>query len=179
MKTNGLIRVPDGDFRPMVRRIAEQRAALHADHASSRPLSKDYEYIGLLGEFVFGREFGLEVDVSLRPKGDDRVDFYTDIRSPFCEKGTIDVKTARKAYNLLREKDKRHAEILVLARYSDAEDWIALLGWEYERIIMTKCPVPRDFGKGIENHYVSAAALKPMSELQALLHADWLAGIGM
>ena len=48
-----------------LRKIANDREMLHKNHASSRPLSKDYEYIGLKGEEEFGKEFNLELDNKL------------------------------------------------------------------------------------------------------------------
>ena len=45
-----------------LRKIAADRERLHKNHASSRPLSKDYEYIGLKGEEEFGKEFNLEIE---------------------------------------------------------------------------------------------------------------------
>lgn len=143
-----------------IRCIAEIREIAHAGQKSSRPLSDGYEYIGLLGEFVFAQKFGFPIDLSIKPMGDGRKDFTTSV-------GTLDVKTARKAYNLLREVDKDHADILVLAQYYDDLDWIRLVGWEYD-LEMAKCPY-RDFGYGIINYYKSASELRPMEELERLL----------
>ena len=70
--------------------LASRRDALHADHDSCRPLSPDYELVGLLGEFAFGRRLGLPVDVSVRPSGDGGIDF----KLPCGQ--TVDVKTSRK-----------------------------------------------------------------------------------
>lgn len=84
--------------------VARRRETLHMGHSSSRPLSQDYELVGLAGELAFAEEFGYQVDTSDRPGGDGRVDFHTPA-------GTVDVKTARKALNLLREQGKPHADL--------------------------------------------------------------------
>ncbi len=93
--------------------IAARRARIHASHTSSRPLSPDYELVGVAGEVAFAQEFGLEVDATARPGGDGGVDFTLPI-------GTVDVKTYRLPYNLLREAGKPHADILVLAAFDEA-----------------------------------------------------------
>lgn len=145
-----------------IRTIANQRVSLHAQHSSCRPLSEDYEYVGLLGEVRFAETLNLSVDLSTRPKGDNGIDFYTPI-------GTIDVKTARKAYNLIVEKGKVFADIYVLAQYAD--DKVAFLGWEHGDEIK-QCPT-RDFGYGIINHYKPVSQLKHMMLLKGMLD-KWL-----
>jgi hypothetical protein len=143
-----------------LREIARVRMELHKDHSSSRPLSADYEYIGLLGEWEFSQKYGLPIDLTLRSGGDGRKDFTTGI-------GTIDVKTANKAFNLLRETNKPHADILVLAQYLEEDDNVAFLGWEYDKN-MVLCP-HQDFGYGIDNYYKSWQELRTMSSLGKLL----------
>ena len=58
-----------------LRKMASERERLHKHHESSRPLSKDYEYIGLKGEEKFAEEFIMEIDHKLRPEGDGGKDF--------------------------------------------------------------------------------------------------------
>lgn len=139
--------------------IAEQRTRTHLSHTSTRPLSPDYDYVGVAGEVAFAKEFGLEVDATTRPEGDGRIDFTLP-----C--GTVDVKTARRPFNLLREVGKPHADILVLAGFNDSTGEAYLIGWEWDSE-MVKCPA-RDFGYGIVNHYKAAEHLKSISELHAL-----------
>lgn len=143
----------------ILQQIALWREQLHAQHKSSRPLSEGYEYIGLAGEAAFAELFGLPVDLTARPSGDNGVDFSTSA-------GTVDVKTYRKPYNLLLEVGKRHADILVLAGY-DGEK-ARLIGWEYSRVLLA-CPV-RDFGYGIRNHYKAAHSLRKLAELREIIH---------
>ena len=148
-------------LRKFLEEIASERDALHSYQDSCRKLSKGYEYVGLLGEWYFSRLFKLPIDFSLRVGGDSNVDFKTHV-------GTIDVKTARKPYNLLREADKNHSEIIVLAGYDEKNDDIYFLGWEYDKE-MLKCP-KKDFGYGVINHYKAAEQLRSIKELRELLN---------
>ena len=139
--------------------VADARHNLHRNHATSRPLSENYERVGLEGEYecaCYLRWHGImvEVDTASRPGGDGRADFRVG-------GVTVDVKTARKAYNLLREAEKPHADILVLAAYKN--DRATLLGWEYDEA-MVACP-SKDFGYGIVNHYMAAHELKSIGLL--------------
>ena len=92
-----------------LKKIATEREKIHEDHASSRPLSKNYEYIGLVGESEFANQFNYKIDEKLRPSGDGGKDF----NSPL---GLIDIKTARKAFNLIVEKGKVDSDIYVYLR---------------------------------------------------------------
>jgi hypothetical protein len=143
-----------------IKALASSREAIHRSHASSRPLSVNYEYIGLLGEACFAEEMGLELDRTARPGGDKGVDFITPL-------GTIDVKTARKAYNLIHEQGKAIANILVLAQYDDSTDSITFLGWEYGTVVTSR--PTRDFGYRVINHFIPVKSLKPMESLKTLL----------
>lgn len=143
----------DGDF---IADTAARRAELHAGHASSRPLSEGYEQIGLAGEVAFGMFSGLCPDFSDRPGGDRGVDFVSSLRY------TVDVKTARRANNLLHEAGKPiAADIYVLAEYDEGK--AELVGWEWGRNL-AKAPT-RDFGHGVVSHYIPREKLRPMSEL--------------
>lgn len=135
-----------------VRIISQQREKLHHDDASSRPLSKDYEYIGLLGEVRFSELYNLSIDLTSKPKGDNGIDFYTPI-------GTIDVKTAQKPYHLLVEKGKVFADIYVLAQFS-MPDIINFIGWHYGEYISQQ--PTKYFGYNILNHYIHQSALYSM-----------------
>jgi hypothetical protein len=135
--------------------------AVHADHASSRPLSDGYEAVGKAGEVALGRHMGWEVNWSVLPGGDGRVDFMVSGAGGV----TVDVKTARKPFNLLREVDKPHANILVLAGYAfvDGHHVVTLYGWERDAAMLRE-PV-KDFGYGIDNHYLPRARLRDMATL--------------
>ena len=143
-----------------LRRIASEREELHKNHATSRPLSKDYEYIGLKGEDKFAEEFGMDIDRELRPEGDGGKDFPSHL-------GIVDVKTARKAYNLIVEEKKVVSDIYVLAKYTDETDEVELLGWAYKNEVL-EAPV-RDFGYGIINHYIPKQELKHIQELKDII----------
>lgn len=135
----------------------------HKNHATNRPLSENYEYIGLLGEWKFGQFINCEPDLSRRLSGDKGVDFTVN-------NITIDIKTARKAYNLIHEEGKSFCDIYVLAQYDNDKDDITLIGWEYGDILK-KAPI-RDFGYGVINHYLHSSNLKTMQELLICLHVD-------
>lgn len=141
-----------------IEKLARERERLHIDHPSSRPLSNDYELVGLAGEQAFSVFSGLPVDISVKPSGDNGIDFIL----PGGK--TVDVKMARKAYNLLHEANKPlRADIYVLARYNDETKSATLLGW-IEKSVLENAPV-KDFGYGIENRYVSANVLHKMDTL--------------
>ena len=150
-KGKATVRVED------LRRYAAARHNLHKDHASSRPLSIDYELIGLVGEWQFAYEFGMPMDLTPRIGGDGACDFFTPA-------GSLDVKTARLAFNLLREVDKPHARYLVLAEYTPSPPAARLMGWEYDTQ-MLRHPM-RTFGKHtIVNHYKLYKDLRKMDVL--------------
>ena len=141
-----------------IRAIAKRRHDIHKNHASSRPLSKDYELVGLSGEIAFGEFANLEADLSERPEGDNGVDFEAPNGM------TIDVKTARRAYNLIHETGKKFANIYVLAQYDENTESATLMGWEYGTTL-AKAPT-KDFGYGIINHYISKDRLRPMVDIK-------------
>jgi len=143
--------------------IAATRTEAHRHSTSTRPLSEGYDLVGAAGELAFAKEFGIEVDTMSRPEGDHGIDFQTPA-------GTIDVKTYRKPNHLLREVDKPHADILVLAGFDDGTGKAKLIGWEWDRELV-KCP-SRDFGYGIANHYKLADELRLISELHELMRCE-------
>tara|TARA_B100000676_G_scaffold31174_1_gene29356 strand:+ start:355 stop:834 length:480 start_codon:yes stop_codon:yes gene_type:complete len=143
-----------------LKKIAKEREDVHQNHASSRPLSKDYEYIGLVGESEFANQFNFKLDQELRPSGDGGRDF----NSPL---GLIDVKTARKAFNLIVEEGKVDSDIYVLAQYHEKTESASLLGWAYKKEVLE---APRkDFGYKIINHYINKRNLRTIDSLKKLL----------
>ena len=138
--------------------FAEERARLHAEHASSRPLSDGYELVGLKGEAEFQRVFNVPMDLNPRSGGDAGVDFVVPLRT------TVDVKCARKAFNLIQEQGKvGGADIYVLAQYHDETQHAELLGWAWKAELL-RAPV-RDFGKGIVNHFIERQDLRSIASL--------------
>jgi hypothetical protein len=138
--------------------IAEQRMKAHAEHRSSRPLSPDYEVVGLLGELTFEKWSGYPMDRSLRIGGDNNIDFTLD------DGRTVDSKAAQKANNLLLEvgKESKCADILVLAGVNLSERWVNLIGWASKSEIVS---APRGtFGHPILNHYIPAIRLNTLPE---------------
>jgi hypothetical protein len=140
--------------------VAEEariREALHKGQASSRPLSKGYEAVGMMGEMEFGKFSGLMPDMSARADGDSGIDFTVQL------KFTVDVKTARKPAHLIHEEGKTVVDIYVLARYND-DGSATLLGWEWGSTL-SRAPT-KDFGYGVISHYIPAENLRPMEELE-------------
>jgi len=142
----------------LLRPEADARHRLHQDQDSHRPLSDDYELVGLVGEFEWGQFTGITMDMTRRPEGDGGVDSFIYVRY------SVDVKTARKPFNLIHEKGKPFADIFVLAGYSDETEKATLLGWHWGKAL-AKAPV-REFGHGVLNHYIAASELHPLSELE-------------
>ena len=140
------------------KREAARRDALHSGQASHRPLSSNYEEIGLRGEHAFGALTGIYPDTRLLPGGDGGVDFNVPLMF------RTDVKSADKPYNLLLPvEERRTADIYVLTGPM-GDDW-GCFGWEWGRV-MRQAPT-RVFSESanILNHYIPAGRLRPMSEL--------------
>lgn len=141
----------------LLQREAERREQAHASDPDSRPLSKDYELIGLIGEAEFARTYRQPLDLSGRSRGDGGIDFMVPLAY------TVDVKTFRNPLHLIEKQGRIVADIYVLADYSDKTRKATLLKWEWGRVLR-QAPV-RDFGHGILNHYIACERLRPMSEL--------------
>lgn len=147
-------------FKLLVRNEANERHETHRDHPSSRPLSVDYEFIGLMGEVEFAKATGFMLDLERKPGGDSGFDFVI----PLDFK--IDVKTAEKAFNLIHEAGKPfRADIYVLAKYDPSLHTTTLIGWEFASVL--KAAPTKDFGHGVINHYIPVAKLRPMESLFA------------
>jgi hypothetical protein len=146
--------------RTALKAISDYRNGLHKDQQSSRPLSKDYELIGICGEAAFSAATGIPIDLTSRVDGDKGIDFTTPV-------GTVDVKTARKPYYLAVEQGKVIADIYVLAQYDDETRRARLLGWEYGSAFRN-LPT-RGFGFGIISHYKDVKHLRFIGELIALI----------
>lgn len=140
--------------------IADDRTNLHRGSKSTRPLTLNYDYIGFRGEWEFAREFGLPIDIWPRAHGDGGIDFNINGL-------TIDVKTSKTPFNLLREANRHHARVLVLAGYDETNDIITFPGWELDEIMVLQ--PTKTFGHGILNHYKPASLLRPMEELKEII----------
>lgn len=151
--------------REMLRRVAESRHALHMNDASSRPFSRDYEYIGLVGEWCFGELIEQRPDLSIRREGDAGVDFkaYFQLGGVLAPR-TIDVKTAEKPWYLLVEPDKVRADVYVLSRYYRDTEIAECLGWAPRKDVEA-APLGDKGGRGLICHYIRANELRPMPML--------------
>lgn len=141
---------------------AEVLASRHDGQASSRPLSVDYELVGLLGEMAFCLQFDFTLAGDRHGGGDGHKD-----AGLWVGMLTFDVKAARKPAHLLREVDRPHGDILILA-HSDTEEMTScLLGWEFD-VEMLKCPVkPFNTTNPIPSHFKPRRHLRPIAELHA------------
>jgi hypothetical protein len=148
-----------------IRRQAKLRHQLHANHPTHRPLSPDYEFVGLSGERQLATELGVPMDLRLRPDGDGGVDFTLPlITRDGVQEFIIDVKCAQKPGNLIVEVGKvKPRTIYILAGFHEDR----LLGWELGAKLL-RAPI-RDFGYGIINHYIARDELRKMRELMACL----------
>jgi hypothetical protein len=127
----------------ILRAEAVRRHEYNKDRPHNRVLDKDYEYMGLLGEDVFGIEFNLPINLSDHYWGDNGYDFVTSI-------GKIDVKTSRTPYSILVEQGKEACYIIVLGWYRECYDNVELLGWAYGKDVLAV--PPKLFPSGIWNH---------------------------
>lgn len=142
-----------------IKQEAQKRTNLHAGNSSQRTLSINAEFMGLLGEFVFSEFCGVPVDLSIRPKGDKGIDFI------LSNKKTVDVKTFKKAWNLICEDCKPlSADIYVLAKFNEDNESVNLIGWATKEEL--EVAPKKDFGYGIVNKYIPIQKLHPMKELQ-------------
>jgi hypothetical protein len=142
------------------------RHARHVNHATSRPLSVDYELVGLAGEAEASRFFGVPVDLRPLPGGDGGKDFRVKFLLPNGLVGefAVDIKTARKAYNLIVEVGKVKVDVIyVLGQYLPCGS-VELIGWEWGKVVMSA--PSRDFGYGIVNHYIHRDRLRSMTDLK-------------
>jgi len=145
--------------------LARRRHQIHIDHGNcSRRFYADpmlEDHIGVVCERAFAERYGLSINEKILAEGDDHYDFL-------IRHGTLDVKGAQKAYNLLVKEWEidRCADFLVLARWEPG-DIVTFLGWE-KKETMQRQP-KKDFGRGIVNHYLSRHKLRPMSDLEQYL----------
>ena len=135
--------------------IADQRSDSHIGHESQRILGENHDLVGVSGEAIFAKYFGLKMNDENKPEGDDGIDFLLGLNF------SVDVKTARKPFNLLLEVGKPVADIYVLADYNDGDPY--LLGWEWGKNL-ENAP-SKDFGYGVINHYIPSEKLRSMNEL--------------
>lgn len=148
-----------------LRQLSRQRNDIHVGQSTHRPLSNDYELTGIVGEWGFGQEFDLPMDVELRPGGDYGYDYIMPLRGY----GDVphDAKAAIQAYNLIVETHKlRENMVYVLYAYFPDDPAVISIGWEWGSTL--KQSVPREFSHGILDYYVPAGLLRPMQELHDL-----------
>lgn len=150
-------------IRSDLRAIAARRNAKFVHLARNRPLSKDYEDIGLIGEWEFGKQVGIMPKLEPSKRGGDG---GWDFQLPLMF--TVDVKTSRKGDLLLVEEGKIKADIYVLVKYGEEEGCpkAEILGWTWAATVRMVAPV--DTGRGVVNHAIPVESLRPLSDLLAM-----------
>lgn len=126
------------------------------------------DIIGVAGELAFATRYNLKIDDSIRPDGDNHIDFAIMYNG---RKITFDVKTAKKAYNLLIKEWEIDicADVLILAEYNDGD--IRFLGWE-SRTEMKKQPTKIFSSLGINNYYKHRDRLNAMDRLDKFFNEN-------
>ena len=144
---------------------AKMRSELH-DKAGRKGVTfiKDptvREQDSLRAEWEFAKVCGLMPDLRENVSGDGGADFTVDVRY------TVDVKASRNPGNLLIPVGKVTADIYVL--YDTDESWPmpCPIGWMWGAR-MKKQP-SKDFGYGVESHYMPAKQLMPFPSLIKML----------
>lgn len=142
--------------------LAARRSALHSGRSeSSRPMSDDFEEVGLAGEAEFGTFSGICPDFSDKPDGDAGYDFKVPLLY------TVDVKGTKPGRNLVHRADRpMEADIYVLAEV--AGDTTTLVGWCWRKTLAASEPRVLRPG-GPPSHFVARESLRPMSELEERL----------
>lgn len=150
-------------IRRDLRAIAKRRNAKFVHLARNRPLGKDYEDIGLIGEWEFGKQVGIMPKLEPSKRGGDG---GWDFQLPLMF--TVDVKTSRKGDLLLVEAGKIKADIYVLVKYEEEEGCpkATVMGWTWAATV--RSVPPADTGRGVVNHAIASTSLRPLSELLAM-----------
>lgn len=145
--------------------VATIRHRIHQGQKSHRPLSEDYERIGLAGERALSEYLNLPIDRSIRIEGSGSVNFTTE------DGTTINVYCARNPVHLLVERRKAKADIYVLGLFLPVSGAAVLIGWATrEEVIAVD---PKDIGgMGVMSHYIPHTKLRKMYELPSHLGID-------
>lgn len=147
---------------------AVARSTRHQDHPTHRPLSQDYELIGLAGEAAWSDRFGGQVDLTARPGGDKGKDFTISLwTGASWEAFTVDLKTACKPNYLAVEKGKcKRLTIYVLAKFHEETKVATLIGWEWGETLLKAEPRTLP-GHKVLNHLVHNTRLRNLDEIEA------------
>ena len=142
------------------KKLGNKRTEMKNGSPSQRLLVDGSDHIGFYGEMLFAFEYGVRMNVEPIKGGDPGYDFVLPLYF------TVDIKTTKTLGNLLVEKGKVKADIYVMIHNND-EDY-TFVGWEWGKVI--ESVEPKDFGRGVVNHYIWHENLKPMSELKKRAH---------
>lgn len=149
--------------------IKRQEGHIKHNNSTRRFFENPYEedIIGVIGELAIEKKFGLKMDREVRPKGDGHYDFTITVNGILI---TIDIKTARKPYNLLIKNHEIDvaADVNILAGLKG--NIVTFLGWETKTVMKDR--PKKDFGYGIINYYKHSTKLRPMEKIAAIINAS-------
>lgn len=141
-------------------RHGEMRHALHESHTTHRPLSKNYDAVGIAGEQSFAKFMDVAWDKELKPGGTNNINFTIGGK-------TVNVATARFPKYLLVEVGKAKADYYVLAMYREGLD-AKLMGWATQKQVL-EAPTEDKGHFGIVSHFIAWEKLAKMDELRDIL----------
>lgn len=149
--------------------IARQKAHLNGTKRYYNDENKE-DTIGVAGELAFANRYGLEIDRTIRPDGDNHVDFKVKVLTD-NKYFTIDVKTATKPYNLLIKEWEIDvcADCIVLADYNNGNP--KFIGWESKKVMKNQ-PKKVFSSLGIVNYYLHSSRLQPMETLDGFFFTN-------
>ena len=143
-----------------------ERSRKHIGQASRRLWCGDeysHDIIGCAGERAFAERYGVRRVKVEGSGGDPGYDFFPEDTGGF----TVDIKTTPTKANLQVPVGEVTADIYVMGLYSKETDSVEVLGWYHGSLV--KGLPSRDFGVGVQTHYIWHTKLKPMRELELWL----------
>jgi hypothetical protein len=148
-------------MEPLYEEIAK-RARAHQSQASTRPLSPNFEMIGIAGEVQFSYDHDVKRNREINRAGDGGIDFV-------MPDGTkINVKTRANCRALLHEKGKHSpADLIVVGQFHDEGEvfWVEFMGWEFVSTI-EQAPIV-ELSTGVTNHEVAIEDLRSMTMISS------------
>ena len=149
------------------REEAQFRHDQHIDHPTHRPLSRDYELVGVAGERELCAWAGVPYVVRDLPGGDRGIDLWLDFAGNDGEVHhlKLDVKCARIPKHLWVEVGHCDGKtIYVLAGYDEPYAAAFLLGWEWGCVLLkAETVLSKD---GVLNHSIKRGLLRSIKELE-------------
>jgi hypothetical protein len=163
-----ILKMPRAEAIAFLAKLAEEREAFHKKNPEYKikPMTDDYWFDGLVGEYDFSLLTGLPMDLTMRVFGDGGIDFRVG-------EITIDVKAPKKpVWILCNENKKHHALIIVQGHYiAEPAPHALMLSWDYWDEVL-KWPIKEleyDKQYNIVNRAKPTYLGRPMQELWNIL----------